>query len=47
MTASTPVSPWPSDARKGRLSIDFASVEDLNRIIALMAPEVRKAFSEG
>jgi ParB family chromosome partitioning protein len=30
---------------KGRLSIDFASVEDLNRIIALMAPEVRKAFS--
>ena len=31
---------------KGRLSIDFASVEDLNRIIALMAPEVRKAFSE-
>jgi ParB family chromosome partitioning protein len=32
---------------KGRLSIDFASVEDLNRIIALMAPEVRQAFSEG
>jgi ParB family chromosome partitioning protein len=32
---------------KGRLSIDFASVEDLNRIIALMAPEVRKAFSQG
>jgi ParB family chromosome partitioning protein len=31
---------------KGRLSIDFASVEDLNRIIALMAPEVRKAFGE-
>ena len=31
---------------KGRLSIDFASVEDLNRIIALMAPEVRQAFSE-
>ncbi len=31
---------------KGRLSIDFASVEDLNRIIALMAPDVRKAFSE-
>ncbi len=31
---------------KGRLSIDFASVDDLNRIIALMAPEVRKAFSE-
>jgi ParB family chromosome partitioning protein len=31
---------------KGRLSIDFASVEDLNRIVALMAPEVRRAFSE-
>jgi ParB family transcriptional regulator, chromosome partitioning protein len=31
---------------RGRLSIDFASVEDLNRIISLMAPEVRKAFSE-
>src|SRR5215212_4241220 len=31
---------------KGRLSIDFASVEDLNRIIALMAPEVRRAFTE-
>jgi len=31
---------------KGRLSIDFASVDDLNRIIALMAPDVRKAFSE-
>jgi ParB family transcriptional regulator, chromosome partitioning protein len=31
---------------KGRLSIDFASVEDLNRIVSLMAPEVRKAFSE-
>jgi ParB family chromosome partitioning protein len=31
---------------KGRLSIDFASVEDLNRIIAMMAPEVRQAFSE-
>jgi ParB family transcriptional regulator, chromosome partitioning protein len=31
---------------RGRLSIDFASVEDLNRIISLMAPEVRQAFSE-
>ncbi len=31
---------------KGRLSIDFASVDDLNRIISLMAPEVRQAFSE-
>jgi ParB family chromosome partitioning protein len=31
---------------KGRLSIDFASVEDLNRIVTLMAPEVRKAFGE-
>ncbi|HVN12447.1 MAG TPA: ParB/RepB/Spo0J family partition protein [Kineosporiaceae bacterium] len=31
---------------KGRLSIDFASVDDLNRIIALMAPDVRKAFGD-
>ncbi len=31
---------------KGRLSIDFASVEDLNRIVALMAPEVKGAFQE-
>jgi ParB family chromosome partitioning protein len=31
---------------KGRLSIDFASVEDLNRIIGILAPEVRQAFSE-
>jgi ParB family chromosome partitioning protein len=31
---------------KGRLSIDFASVEDLNRIIALMAPDVRRAFTQ-
>ena len=31
---------------KGRLSIDFASVEDLNRIIGLMAPEVKGAFQE-
>lgn len=31
---------------KGRLSIDFASVEDLNRIIALMSPEVRGVFQE-
>ncbi len=30
---------------KGRLSIDFASVEDLNRIVGLLAPDVRKAFS--
>ena len=31
---------------KGRLSIDFASVEDLNRIVTLMAPDVRKAFGQ-
>ena len=31
---------------RGRLNIDFASVEDLNRIVSLMAPDVRKAFSE-
>jgi ParB family chromosome partitioning protein len=30
---------------RGRLSIDFASVEDLNRIIGLMSPNVRKAFA--
>jgi len=30
---------------KGRLSIDFASVEDLNRIIALLGPDVRGAFN--
>ncbi|HEY6794020.1 MAG TPA: ParB/RepB/Spo0J family partition protein [Kineosporiaceae bacterium] len=29
---------------KGRLSIDFASVEDLNRIIGLLGPEVRGVF---
>jgi ParB family chromosome partitioning protein len=29
---------------KGRLSIDFASVDDLNRIIGLLGPEVRGAF---
>jgi ParB family transcriptional regulator, chromosome partitioning protein len=29
---------------KGRLSIDFASVDDLNRIIALLGPEVRGVF---
>ena len=32
---------------KGRLSIDFASVDDLNRIIALLGPEVQGAFREG
>jgi ParB family chromosome partitioning protein len=31
---------------RGRLSIDFASVEDLNRIVGLMAPEVKGAFQE-
>jgi ParB family chromosome partitioning protein len=30
--------------RKGKLSVDFASVEDLNRILALMAVDVRGAF---
>ena len=29
---------------KGRISIDFASVEDLNRILGLLGPEVRGAF---
>jgi ParB family chromosome partitioning protein len=29
---------------RGRLTIDFASVDDLNRIIALMNPEVQGAF---
>jgi len=29
---------------KGRISIDFASVEDLNRILGLLSPEVRGAF---
>jgi ParB family chromosome partitioning protein len=31
--------------RKGRLTIDFASVEDLNRIVGVMTPQVRGAFS--
>jgi ParB family chromosome partitioning protein len=30
--------------RKGKLSVDFASVEDLNRILALMSVDVRGAF---
>jgi ParB family chromosome partitioning protein len=29
---------------RGKLTIDFASVDDLNRILLLMAPEVRGAF---
>ncbi len=29
---------------KGRLSIDFASVDDLNRILNLMSPELKGAF---
>jgi len=33
--------------RKGRLSIDFASVEDLNRILGLLSPDVRGVFAEG
>ncbi len=32
---------------KGKLSIEFASVDDLNRIVALLAPEERGAFREG
>jgi ParB family chromosome partitioning protein len=31
---------------KGRLSVEFASVDDLNRIIGLLAPQVRGAFRE-
>jgi len=31
--------------RKGRLSIDFASVEDLNRILGVMSPETRGVFA--
>jgi ParB family chromosome partitioning protein len=30
---------------RGKLSIDFASVEDLNRIVGLLSPEVRKVFT--
>jgi ParB family chromosome partitioning protein len=29
---------------KGKISVEFASVDDLNRILALLAPEERKAF---
>lgn len=29
---------------KGKLSVEFASVEDLNRILDILAPEERKAF---
>jgi ParB family chromosome partitioning protein len=29
---------------KGKISVEFASVEDLNRILDLLAPEERKAF---
>jgi ParB family chromosome partitioning protein len=29
---------------KGKISVEFASVEDLNRILELLAPEERKAF---
>jgi ParB family chromosome partitioning protein len=32
--------------RKGRLSVEFASVEDLNRIVALLAPG-DAAFANG
>ncbi len=32
--------------RKGRLSIDFASVEDLNRILGMLSPDIRGMFSD-
>ncbi|HEX2810489.1 MAG TPA: ParB/RepB/Spo0J family partition protein, partial [Kineosporiaceae bacterium] len=32
---------------KGRLSIDFASVDDLNRIIGVLAPDVKGLFRSG
>ena len=32
---------------KGKLSVEFASVEDLNRILDILAPEERKAFQNG
>ena len=31
---------------KGKISVEFASVDDLNRILALLAPEERKAFQD-
>nr|WP_269328637.1 ParB/RepB/Spo0J family partition protein [Kineosporia babensis] len=34
-------------ASRGKLSVDFASVEDLNRILDILAPELRKAFQNG
>lgn len=33
-------------AKKGRLTIDFASVEDLNRILGVMAPEEKGLFRD-
>jgi len=32
---------------KGKLSVEFASVEDLNRILDILTPDLRKAFQEG
>ncbi|MBT0771272.1 ParB/RepB/Spo0J family partition protein [Kineosporia sp. J2-2] len=32
---------------KGKLSVEFASVDDLNRILDILAPETRKAFQNG
>ncbi|GAB6900003.1 ParB/RepB/Spo0J family partition protein [Kineosporia succinea] len=32
---------------KGKLSVEFASVEDLNRILDVLAPDLRKAFQSG
>ena len=29
---------------KGKVSIEFASVEDLNRILEILVPDERKAF---
>lgn len=32
---------------KGKLSVEFASVDDLNRILDILTPDLRKAFQEG
>ena len=31
-------------AKKGRLTVDFASVEDLNRILAVLTPDEKGLF---
>ena len=33
--------------RKGRLTVEFASVEDLNRILAVLVPEESRSFPKG